>query len=591
MAYRYLVDYVKQVIKNRIASGQYKFMAFAFLKEVTKTGDPQLVNYLDTKILKRLYQLAVAPEGERCLTIYDKKVNLADSARFHYLLRECFTNWGSKFKTINKNYITYTQKLQKRRLVPAPEEKYWNFPEGVAAEEQLRGNSIINDFSADGLSRNDSRMEGSDISRSRSNSPIPSRPPNANAQPPAPASPAQLYANFKQQRERLVAVLLSSESKSVGSDPAVQTQLKAYREAKAAVDANPSVQAFLNQAQSGDNARVQEGLTAEYIFFDSLLSELPRDESLDAQLEFCQKLQSLHKDMFGAEVNTGPRVNYLTESSFEAVRPSQRSLQTGALRAQSQQPIAKPSRQHVPAEPHPSAADDYDYEVRSKSNNDNVGDMKFTLGLEDGQHLNDFPDPLNPRSQPGVPDNRPPKTGQSARLADLRRENQNLRSDIHELSLIREDLEQKIENSVSYAKAANQSALGTNLRATGPGVHELMSKKNQKELEIDELRRKIQRLENHVKEEEFETPKASRTRSQILGEKDPGTARSRLLRPPKVFVKTVEKSGSTFVNQMMTDINRVLTRGGGGAGGNSGVSGLNGSSNASMVRSVYQSPY
>lgn len=180
MAYRYLVDYIKMIIKDRIAPGQYKFMALAFLKEVTKTNDPTLANYLDVKILKRLYQLTIAPEGERCLTIYDKKVNLADSARFHYLLRECFTNWGSKFKAVNKNYMVYTQKLAKRKLVPAPEEKYWNFPDGVAREEPLRGDSIINDFSADNM-RNDSQLDGSNISRSRSNSPNVQRSPNAPA--------------------------------------------------------------------------------------------------------------------------------------------------------------------------------------------------------------------------------------------------------------------------------------------------------------------------------------------------------------------------------------------------------------------------
>ena len=186
MAYRFVVDYIKQIIKDRVANGNYKFMALAFLKEVTKTGDPTLANYLDTKILKRLYQLTIAPEGENCLRIYDKKVNLADSAKFHYLLRECFTNWGSKFKAVNKSYMMYTKKLAKKGLVPAPQERWWNFPAEAAIHEELRGNSIMNDFSADGLSRNDSRLDGSDISRSRSPSPNVQRPSDGNA--PLPGS-------------------------------------------------------------------------------------------------------------------------------------------------------------------------------------------------------------------------------------------------------------------------------------------------------------------------------------------------------------------------------------------------------------------
>lgn len=171
MAYRYSVDYIKIAIKDRSTIGHLKFMALVFLKELTKTNDPTLANYLDIKILKRLYQLAIAPEGPYCLQIYDKKVNLDDSAKFHYLIRECFTNWGSKFKSINKAFIAYTQKLAKKNLVPAPEDKYWSFPIGAITSEPLRGNSIMEDFSAEHLSRNDSNLEGSNITRSRSPSP------------------------------------------------------------------------------------------------------------------------------------------------------------------------------------------------------------------------------------------------------------------------------------------------------------------------------------------------------------------------------------------------------------------------------------
>ena len=159
------------VIKDKIASGHYKFMSLVFLKEVTKTNDGTLANYLDIKILKRLYQLTMSPDGQNCLMAYDRKVVLADSAKFHYLLRECFTNWGSKFKTVNKNYISYTKKLSKKNLVPAPEERFWNYPEGAVLAEPLRGNSIRDDFSADHLSRNGSDLEISGVGRSRSPSP------------------------------------------------------------------------------------------------------------------------------------------------------------------------------------------------------------------------------------------------------------------------------------------------------------------------------------------------------------------------------------------------------------------------------------
>lgn len=192
MAFKYLVDYVKMIIKDKIASGKFKFMALVVLKEATKTNDPTLTNYLDTKILKRLYKLAASAEGERCLTIYDKKVNLDDSARFHYLLRECFTNWGSKFKSINKSFISFTKQLSKKKLVPAPNEKYWNFPQGAAINEELRGNSIFEDF-PDRISQSHSDLSVSDVSRSRSLS------PNVQRNPPEINQIGLIIRNFIQQ--------------------------------------------------------------------------------------------------------------------------------------------------------------------------------------------------------------------------------------------------------------------------------------------------------------------------------------------------------------------------------------------------------
>jgi hypothetical protein len=142
-------------------------MALVLLKEIAKSKDMSLINYMDYKLLKRLYRLAVAKEGQNCLAVYNSQVDLAASSRFHYLLRECFTNWGSQFKSVNLNYISYTKKLMKRNLVPVQESKYWNFPDGVALPENLRGNSIKEDFSEDDKSGNGA----SSLSANRSVSP------------------------------------------------------------------------------------------------------------------------------------------------------------------------------------------------------------------------------------------------------------------------------------------------------------------------------------------------------------------------------------------------------------------------------------
>lgn len=430
-----------------------------------------------------------------------------------------------------------------------------------------------------------------------------------------------LYNSLKEQREKTVQKLLNAEGKSLRGDRAVEAQLKLYEEAKMKTEGSSQVQTFLGSDQSGDNVRIMEGLTCEFIFYDNLISEIPRNDELDSQLEFYEKLKSLHKDVFGKDVDIHQRVDYLTTSSFENIRPSQRGNQASDLR-NNNRPPTQSIRSQKPdyisnSIDFENQKDDYDYDMRSKSPNMNVRDqrnsspegrneMKFTLGLEENGIPNNFPDPLShldhpnesyARSQqsphrppPMVPENRPNKTLSKAKLHELQKQNDRLKTDINDLSLIREDLEHKIEQSFANQSKINSSAVITNLRGN-PETQSLLERKNKKEMEIEDLKQKIQRLETQDnRDDTFDdigrrgkavdttANKHSRTRSQIYLEKDL-THNSRVLGPPKrAFVKTAEKSGSTFVNQMMTDISRVLSRG-------SGSAGL--SPNISMARSYY----
>jgi len=430
-----------------------------------------------------------------------------------------------------------------------------------------------------------------------------------------------LYNALKEQREKTVQKLLMADGTSLRGDREVDASIRAYGEAKMKAEGNPQVQAFLGQDQTGENVRTMEGLTCEFIFYDNVVSEMPRDDELDSQLEFYQKLKSLHKDVFGKDLDIARRVETLTNRSFERAPSNQRSNAATDLRGTGRQP-QQSTRGRYP-DPEVNSVDlddggnDYDYDMRSKSPNmdtrqgrnespEHRNDMKFTLGLEDGGVNNEFPEPhiyappvnessygrsqqSSHRPAPMIPETRPSKTISQAKMQELKKENDRLKTDINELSLIREDLEQKIENSFVNQSRVSSSVVITNLKAS-PQTQALLERKNQKEMEIDDLKRKIQRLENEGREDPFEESdrrakpvdlsdrKQHRTRSQVFLEKDL-TERSRVLRPPKkTFVKVAEKSGSTFVNQMMNDISRVLTRG----GGNAGLS-----PNVSMTRSYY----
>lgn len=90
---RYLVDYVKMVIKSKKGKGREKFLSLNLLKDLIKKKHQNLISYNAKKLLDRLYDLANSSLKERVLTTYVKGVNMEYSKKFYHLLLECFEKW------------------------------------------------------------------------------------------------------------------------------------------------------------------------------------------------------------------------------------------------------------------------------------------------------------------------------------------------------------------------------------------------------------------------------------------------------------------------------------------------------------------
>lgn len=418
-------------------------------------------------------------------------------------------------------------------------------------------------------------------------------------------------------------MLLSTDANKIRENEEIMRQLTIYSEIKIKLDNNQQVQTFIISDQNGENAKMLEGLTSEYIFYDNLIDQMPKTDQLDHQLEFYEKLKSLHKGVFGKDVDVQQKVDHLTTSSFENVKQSNQQntrnqAQVNSFKQNNIKP--NPERQKdgasVDFERHSFEKDkiseDYDFEIKSKSNNlenksarndqnDRVGDMKFTLGMDNDRFENDFQEDFDrqkskdvPRSYSGnrkqnpvVPERFEPKTSTKYKTSNVKQENQKLKSEIHELSILKEDLAQKIDQSFTQNRKNNTSMNFSTIKSN-PEVQQLIVMKNQKEQDIDDLKKKIERLETsmHV-DPVFETVQSDRkgiyhqsgnkTRSMILDEKSM-SGNTRTFKAKKTYVKNTEKSGSTFVNQMMNDINKVLGRGNGGKSS---------SPNVSLSRSYY----
>ena len=124
------------------------------LKEVSKSKDPRLVNYVAKKLLPRLVILANSPLKENCLREFNKNAEANGSARFYHLLLECFQNWGGILKDINSAFFRASRELQKKGKIPVTA-KYWGIPQEqtstVDKREQSPNFSGLYNRSADNI--------------------------------------------------------------------------------------------------------------------------------------------------------------------------------------------------------------------------------------------------------------------------------------------------------------------------------------------------------------------------------------------------------------------------------------------------------
>lgn len=105
-------------IKDPHSPADRKFRALLMLKDLMKMRHKILIDYTETKILRRLFTLAKAPQRQNVLIIYDPKADLKKSKDFYNLLLECIDNWGLKYGTTNPDYLEDRQKLIVQKILP-----------------------------------------------------------------------------------------------------------------------------------------------------------------------------------------------------------------------------------------------------------------------------------------------------------------------------------------------------------------------------------------------------------------------------------------------------------------------------------------
>jgi len=163
-------------------------------------------------------------------------------------------------------------------------------------------------------------------------------------------------------------------------------------------------------------------------------------------------------------------------------------------------------------------------------------------------------------------------------IGQLQKERLDLTQEINDLAIKKQEYERKLKN---YDRNVQQSkfeqSMNSGFKPSMPvtsETHNLVQIKRNKELEISELAKKISRLEDHIRDGAINS-NGSDPRKSKFGNQSKILPAQSFINESKSFLKTsivnqpnssskyfaTERSGTSFVNQMFSDIDRALNRG------------------------------
>lgn len=255
---KYVVNYIKIIIKHPRVPNQTKFNALLLLKEVLKSNNRAIINWNATKLLKRLHSLAESKLGPNCLLQYDPKGDIKASAAFHHLLLECLGRWGPNFAAINGLYADKLNLLLKAKKLPV-DPRYWDIPQD----------------------RNGLRSDKDEL--------------------------RAMLDVFKYERMKIIELLRQKGAKNL-FDPDIKEEFRIYEEEKEKIDANKEVQALINSTYSNptmEDKDLANEFQNELMMYDVLYENYHRINENDptAKQDFFNNIQNTHNNLFVSQID------------------------------------------------------------------------------------------------------------------------------------------------------------------------------------------------------------------------------------------------------------------------------------------------
>ena len=261
-ASRFIIDYIKGIIKSHQATGRNKYLALLLLKDLMKVNKKNIIDYNNKKLLSRLFILADSNLKGKVLQTYDKKVDLDYSKKFYYLLLECFENWGKKYSKILK-YNDFYLKLVKKKKIPIAE-RYYNYPK----DDDVFGGQVLGD-----LNQEEDYLELS-----------------------------KEVDLIKKLRGQVVDKIVENPTCNFSEKKQINTMMKFYKENIDSLNNNELKRKLDNDNNQKFNI-LKEDMNREFFYFDDFQREYNKAEGYDNTVKFYNNLKELNTNYFNNNIN------------------------------------------------------------------------------------------------------------------------------------------------------------------------------------------------------------------------------------------------------------------------------------------------
>lgn len=534
---RYLVDYIKQLLKAKHINAETKFKSMLLLKDLMNNTHRVLIDYTEKKILRRLYDFARSEFKENVLLQTNPATDPKISADFYHLVLECLDSWGNKYGETNHAYYEKRYKLVTENKLPI-KPFFANIP---GFDEEFVYNDISN-FNEDDIET--------------------------------------LLDDIKTVREKITLKLLQDNTTSFKSRELDQL-ITFYKDVYQKLDHHPEKKAFLNDGDS--NPRLEElkdDLLNELIYYQTFADIYQKAIDAESNCHFYIELKNINKNFFDKSINIEPCLMPEIKNNY-VYEPEELNNDDGSVDSKVQnQPIFnkqdKKERTKLTVRP--------DNKKRKRDKSEENVNYNYE-GLKDDNNSYDFNDealnsiPVHKKQPVKVKMERKQnhKYQKLDMIRNVDKENQDLNVAISKLESQKRALAIKVQNlesekNVRRTITKSNSVVSIPLRDKTYVNEGLLNIMKSKEDQIKTLQEKIKKIEDeHIKinshDEEFISIRQTsqldfrnKYRSRLNLNITPHRGESNDLKCTIRRMPKNDNSGTEFVNQLYTNINKLLNK-------------------------------